>query len=186
MITHLPPQLSETSEMIWAVNHTLLAEQHRKLNVLRERIYANERHLGELVKKFDSLKDSIDLPELLKPIAKKLGIVLSRFTINLFDFDKDKQVIVVSLRTDSPTGYRKVEVPMPKDLKAICVERAKVKAEFSILLKEQSAAEKQLYDADRKLTNELKSVLAQEQAEQFLARLPKKTIAKLKAIAAGR
>jgi len=59
MITHLPPQLSDSSEMIWAVNHTLLAEQHRNLNVLRERIYAKERHLGELVKKFDSLKDSV-------------------------------------------------------------------------------------------------------------------------------
>ena len=186
--TFTPPCVSSTDELVWSVSRALLAEQQRKLDALREQLVAREARIGELADKFDSLRISVrqNLKELLKPLAKKHKLVLAKFDSEHanFTFDKDRQVINVCPPTFSQR-VETIEVPMPDDLKAICVERAKVFEERDILAQEVKATKDSLHAKEVKLTNELGTILAQEQAKQFLAKLDKKTLAKLKAIAAG-
>jgi hypothetical protein len=185
--TFTPPFISPTYELVLVVRRTLLGEQQRKLDALQEQLDARDTRIGKLACKLDSLKFSVrkNLKELLKPLAKKYKLALSKFDSDNanFEFDKDRQVIKVWHKTFPQ--QQAIEVPMPADLKAICVERTKVLEERDLLAQEFKAMEDSLYAKRTKLADELETILAQELTKQFLAKLPKKTLARLKAIAAG-
>ena len=175
--------------LIHAVSRKLLSVRHAKLRELKDQCNAKDDRLRDLRYQFDAMKGSVEakLPELLKPVARKLGFPkLSAWDVRVYDFNKDKQVVFVELKHKADKQqYKQVEIPMPDDLKANCVERAKVMAERDAIEKQRGVVGTGIDVATEKLESELYDLATQQQAEQFIAKLDKKALAKLKAIAAA-
>jgi len=173
-------------DLIHAVSRKLLAERRAKYEELKNQYNEKEQRLRDLRDQFDAMKGSVEakLPELLKPVVKKLGLKLSAWDVRVYDFNKDKQVVFVELKHKlDKQQYKQVEIPMTDDLKSNCVERAFVMAERDAIEKLRGAACNGIDIATEKLESELYDLATQQQAEQFIAKLDKKSLAKLKAIA---
>ena len=174
-------------DLIHAVSRKLLAERRAKHQELKNQYNEKEQRLRDLRDQFDAMKGSVEarLPELLKPVVRKLRLKLSAWVVRVYEFNKDKQVVFVELRhKEDKQQYKQVEIPMTDDLKSNCVERAFVMAERDAIEKLRGAACNGIDIATEKLESELYDLATQQQAEQFIAKLDKKALAKLKAIAA--
>jgi ribosome-associated translation inhibitor RaiA len=179
-----------------AVCHRLLAKDHAEEKSLKEQWQAMDDRLQLLRDQFDGLLSAKTFPQrlrrLVKPALKRflkdryLGQNSSHpeeWDASVENYFKDRRVFDVTLKHKSGLGsHYRVEVVMPGDFKANCVEREKLMVSAAAIEKQRSAVAKRLDKVEEKLERELYDIICQQQAEAFLASLPKKTLAKLKAI----
>lgn len=170
-----------------AVARRLLADLIAKKEVLAGQIEAKREQLRVLGDQLDATKPAVEaqLPILLKPVFKKLGLKPGSRNASIYDLHKTAQCMTIDLQDKIDHTLRRAEIPMPEPMKSKCVEWVKVRAEYDALEKQSSVLHNSFSARTKKIEDALYDLLMQRQADDFMARLPKKALAKLKAIASG-
>jgi len=174
--------------LLRAVSRRLLADLIAKEEALADQLEAKKRRLKTLQDQIDAMRPAVEaqLPKLLKPVFKKYGLRPDAWgSFCIYDFHKTTQVMTIELRNKTDSTIKRVEVPMPEPVKSKCVEWPKVKAEQGALDEQRSALRHSIDIRAEKMETVLYDIMMQRQADAFIAKLPKKALAKLKAIASG-
>lgn len=161
----------------------LIAEEE-DLNAQGEAKGGRLKALHDQVKAMEPAVEA-QLPKLLKPVFEKLGLNPSDRSARIYDLHKAEQIMTIDLRNKTDSTIRRAEVPMPEPMKSKCVEWAKVRAEQAALDKQRNVLHDSITARARKMETVLYDLMMQRQADAFIAKLPKKALAKLKEIASG-
>lgn len=178
----------QNCELAHAVARRLLADLIAKKEVLAGQIEAKEGQLRAFHDQIDAMRSDVEvqLPKLLKPVFKNLGLNPNDWTAHIYDLRKAEGLLLIDLHNKTDKGqHKQVDVPMPETMKSKCVEWAKARTEQSALEKQSNVLHNSISARFKKMEVALYDLMMQRQAEAFLAKLPKRTLAKLKAIAKG-
>jgi hypothetical protein len=170
-----------------AVARRLLADLIAKEEVLAGQIEAKKEQLRVLGDQIDAMKPAVEarLPILLKPVFKKLGLNPGSRNASIYDFHKTAQCMTIDLQDKIDHTTRRAEIPMPEPMKSKCVEWVKARAEYDALDKQRDVLHDSFSARTKKIEDALYDLMMQRQADAFIAKLPKKALANLKAIAKG-
>lgn len=169
-----------------AVARRLLAPRYSQYKELKGQCAAMEQQLHGKREQWEAMKPVFaeKLPELLKPVWKKLRLKSSAWNAHVYQYDGKKGIATVELKHKTDKSlYKTVEVPLTDDMKTFYAEWDKVTAERDAIEKLRGAVGNGIDVATEKLESELYDLATQQQAEQFLAKLDKLDLCKLKAIA---
>lgn len=175
-------------ELARAVIRRLLADLIAKKEVLAGQIEAKEGQLRAFHDQIDAMRSDAEaqLPKLLKPVFKNLGLNPNDWTAHIYDLRKAEGLLLIDLHNKTDKGqHKQVDVPMPEPMKSKCIEWAKARTEQSALEKQSNVLHNSGAARAKKLEEALYDLMMQRQADAFIAKLPKKALDNLKDIAKG-
>jgi len=174
-------------ELVRAVIRRVLADLIAKKEDLADQFEAKESQLSALRDQYEAMRSDVEvqLPKLLKPVFKNLGLNPNDWSAHIYDLRKAEGLLLIDLRNRASKENKQVDFPMPEPMKAKCIEWAKVKAEQAAIDKQSNILHNLILARTQKMEEALRDIMMQQQADDFIAKLPKKALDKLKAIATG-